>query len=358
VVVLVLLALAAFVLSACGASSSTGTSGEGGGSTAGAGSTAQERVQGHWTEEFEREEPSVKLAYDAVGSGAGRQRFIAGDAAYAASDIPLEGAELQRAVKRCEPGQLVEVPAYLSKIFVPVHVGHVAFLNLTPETLAKVFEGKITSWSDPEIRGANQPIAKRLNGPIRVIYPAGESGTTANFTAYLSEAVPNVWRHGSSEVWPVPGVGTSVDSETAMLKALNAREGTIAFIDASWSGPLKPVLIKTGSDVGDVAVPNHGSSITTLENSPEAKKLKKSPYMMPFDLERGYGERGTYPIVFTSYLIACTAYDSDEEAATVRGLLSHAVGSRGQEVAGTETGADPLIGDLQKRAEAAVAAIE
>ncbi|HEX7246198.1 MAG TPA: extracellular solute-binding protein [Solirubrobacterales bacterium] len=356
----VLLALGALVLSACGDSDgSAGASGEGDGSSiAGAGSMAQEKVQGHWIEGFEREEPGAKVTYDAVGSGAGRQRFIAGDAAYAASDTPLEGAELRRAVERCEPGQLVEVPAYLSKIFVAVHVGNAAFIYLTPETLARIFDGEITSWSDPEIRDANQPIAKRLNGPIRVIYPAGDSGTTANFTAYLAEAVPGVWRHGSSEVLPVPSVGTPVDSEVKMLKAIKAREGTIAFIDASLSGYLKPVLIKTGSDIGDVAVPNHGSSITTLESSPEAKELKKSPYMMPYDLKRGYGERGTYPIVFTSYLIACTAYDSDAEAAVVRGLLAYAVGSRGQEAAGTETGADPLIGDLQKRAEAAVAAIE
>jgi len=356
----VLAALAALVLSACGSSASGGgeTGGEGGTPIAGAGSAAQEVVQENWIEEFELEEPSVKVSYDALGSAAGRQQFISGKAAYAASDTPLEGAELRQAVERCKPGQLVEVPAYLSKVFVSVHVGNVNFVELTPEVLARIFEGEIVSWSDPAIRGANPLIAKKLSVPISVLYPAGDSGTTANFTDYLTEAVPDVWRHGSSEAWPVPRVGKAIEGEAEMLKAIKAREGTIAFVDASRSGLLKPVLIKTGNNPGELAVPDHGSSIAVLESSPEATALKKSPYMMPFDLQRTNLKKGTYPIVLVSYLIACTAYDSEAEAAAVQKLLTYAVGKEGQEVSAREAGADPLPSALEKRAEAAVRAIE
>jgi phosphate transport system substrate-binding protein len=353
--------LAAFVLSACGESADSGSGADAGSEgvpIAGAGSTAQQVAQDSWIEGFKLEKPRAKISYEPVGSAAGRRRFIAGDAAYAASDTPLEGAELRKAVARCKPGQLVEVPAYLSKVFVSVHVGNARFVELTPETLARIFDGEITSWSDPEILNANPAITKRLKGPISVIYPAGDSGTTANFTEYLAEAVPGVWRHQPSEAWPEPGVGRPVGSEPEMLKAIKAREGTIAFIDASYSGLLEPVLIRTGSNVGEVAVPDHGSAIAVLEGSPEAKALKKSPYMMPFDLQRGYGKTGTYPIVVTSYLIACTAYGSEAEAAAVRKWLAYAVSTPGQEVAATEAGSDPLAGELQKRAEAALRAIE
>ena len=350
---------AALVLSACGSSADGGDGvSEGEASIAASGSRAQKVAQKHWIEGFEREEPGVKVAYAADGSGSGRHRFIAGYVAYAASDTPLEGVELQQAVERCKPGQLVEVPAYLSKVFVAVHVGDVAFVTLTPRTLARIFEGEITSWSDPEIRSANAPIAKRLSGPITVVFPADGTGTTENFTAYLAEAAPGAWRHRPSEAWPVADVGTRVDGDATMLKKVNAQEGAIAFIDASRSGRLKPVLIQRGAAASEVAVPDHGSSIAVLESSPEAEALKKSPYMMPFDLDRTHAGKSTYPIVFTSYLIACTSYDSAAEAAAVRGLLEYAVGNRGQEVAATEAGSDPLTGELQKRAEAAVQAIE
>jgi phosphate transport system substrate-binding protein len=260
-------------------------------------------------------------------------------------------------VERCKPGQVVEVPVYLSKIFVAVHVGNASFVNLTPRTLAKIFDGETKSWSDPEIRSANAPIAKWLSGPITVVFPADGTGPTANFTTYLAEAAPGVWHHWPSEHWPVQYVGTRVDGDATMVKKIKARNGSIAFIDASRSGSLKPVLIQTGKG-GEVAVPNHGSSIAVLESSPEAKALKKSPYMMPFELDRTKLKKGTYPIVFTSYLIACTAYDSAAEAAAVRGLFEYAVSARGQELAATQAGSDPLSGELQKRAEAAVQAIE
>jgi len=347
----------ASVLSACGGSASGGSDTEGLAGIVGAGSTAQDVAQENWIEKFELEEPGAEVSYEPVGSDQGRRRFVAGDVAYAATDTPLEGPELERAVERCKPGQLVEVPAYLSKVVVAVHVGK-GFVYLTPETMARIFSGEITRWDSAEIRRENSSIAKQLEGPIRVLYPAGRSGTTAILTSYLSEAVPGAWGHQPSETWPVSGVGTAVSNPADLVKTIRAREGTISFVDASLSGRLKPALIRTGSDAADIAVPNRGSSIGLLEKSPEAKILAKSPYMMPFDLERFYGERGTYPIVFTSYLIACTAYDSEGEAAAVRKLLAYAVGYKGQEVASIEAGADPLIGKLQKRAEAAVRAIE
>ena len=317
----------------------------------GAGSTAQEIAQENWISEFENKRPHVEVTYEAIGSGPGRERFIAGDAAYAASDTPLEGAELQQAVEHCKPGQLVEVPAYLSKVVVVVHLSEVRFVDLSPRTLAMIVAGEITSWSDPRSLRQNPSLTStQLHGPITVIYPAGESGTTAVLTEYLSEAAPDVWHRGSSETWPVPDAGMPVQEGDELLKAIRSREGTIAFLDASRSGRLKPVLIRTG---GDVTGPNRASSIAVLESSPEAKALKKSPYMMPFDLDRTKGGAGTYPIVFTSYLIACTHSDSGREALAVREFIERALYFLGQEAAEREAGADQLVGRLKADAETA-----
>ena len=349
----------ALALSACGGSANGGEdTGEGDVPIVGVGSATQEAAQESWIEGFERREAGAKVSYEPTEPGRGRREFLAGDAAYAASDTPLEGAELRQAVERCRPGQLVEVPAYLSKIKVGIHVGDVGLIALTPRTLARIFAGEIDEWSDPEIRRENTTIAKLLRGPITVVYPAGKSGMTANVTAFLSEAAPGVWRHGSSEAWPVPKGGVAVARPRAVLAAIEAREGAIGFADASWAATLKPVIFKTGSDVSDTAPPDAGSSIVVLEGSPEASELKASPYMLPFDLERPVGMRDVYPLVFTSYLIACTRYESAGEGASVRGFFEYAVGPKGQEAASHEAGSDPLAGELQQRSEAAVRAIE
>ncbi len=72
-----------------GGSSSGNVSGQ----IAGAGSTAQEAAQEAWIAEFENENSGATISYDPVGSGGGREQFIAGGTAYAGSDAPLEEEE-------------------------------------------------------------------------------------------------------------------------------------------------------------------------------------------------------------------------------------------------------------------------
>src|SRR3954454_5294975 len=115
-------------VAACGSSSSDETSGggsasgggEGSGEIAGAASTAQQAAQEAWVAEFENANSGATISYDPVGSGGGREQFIAGGVAYAGSDAALtdEEGELTKAMSRCKPGQLVEVPAYVSPIAV------------------------------------------------------------------------------------------------------------------------------------------------------------------------------------------------------------------------------------------------
>ena len=113
-------------VAACGSSDDETASGSGSGSgsvsgeIAGAGSSAQQAAQEAWIAEFENENSGVTISYDPVGSGGGREQFIAGGTAYAGSDAALstEEGELEKAEKRCKGGQLIEIPDYISPIAV------------------------------------------------------------------------------------------------------------------------------------------------------------------------------------------------------------------------------------------------
>ena len=116
-------ALIAVGVAACGSSESSsstsaGGSGSASGEIAGAGSTAQEAAQEAWIAEFENANSGATVSYDAVGSGGGREQFIAGGVAFAGSDAALteEEGELKKAMDRCKSAQLVEIPAYISPI--------------------------------------------------------------------------------------------------------------------------------------------------------------------------------------------------------------------------------------------------
>ena len=352
------LAVLAVGVSACGSSddSATGSS-DGGlaGQVAGAGATSQEAAQEAWIAEFENANSGATVTYDAVGSGGGREQFIAGGVAYAGSDAALEEeeGELKKALDRCSPGEPIEIPAYVSPIAIVYNLESVESLQLDPETLAKIFSQEITSWDDPAIAKDN-PGAELPDTRITPVNRSDESGTTENFTDYLSQVVPGVWPYEVSGDWPVKG-GEAAQGTSGVVEAVTAGDGAIGYADASQAGELGVATIKVGNEYVE---PTPEAAAKILEESPEAKDLAKGPYMFPFELDRKTESQGTYPIVLVSYLIGCTKYDSADEAAIVKGYFEYAVSSEGQKIAAENAGSAPLSASLAKKVQPAVDAIE
>jgi phosphate transport system substrate-binding protein len=358
-VVLSAAVILASVAAACGGDDET-AGGSGGGSSvsgefAGAGSTAQQAAQEAWLAEFENENSGVTISYDPVGSGGGREQFIAGGTAYAGSDAALspEEGELEKAEGRCAPGQLIEVPDYISPIAIIYNLPGVEGLQLDPETLAKIFNQEITSWNDKAI-AADNPGAELPDTRITPVNRSDESGTTENFTEYLSEVVPSVWSYEVSGDWPVKG-GEAASGTSGVVEAVAAGEGAIGYADASQAGELGIAKIKVGSEYAE---PTPEAAAKVLEESPLDKELSPGRYTIAYKLDRKTESEGVYPIVLTSYLIACTRYDSAEEASAVKAYLEYIVSPAGQELAAEQAGSAPLSSALTAKVTPAIEAIE
>ncbi|HEV7563148.1 MAG TPA: phosphate ABC transporter substrate-binding protein PstS [Solirubrobacterales bacterium] len=362
IAVIVSAAILALAVAACGSSSESSTSGGGGssgaelsGEIAGAGSTAQQAAQEAWIAEFENANSGVTISYDPVGSGGGRDQFIAGGVSFAGSDAALstEESELEKAAKRCEPGELVEVPDYVSPIAIIYNLPEVEALKLDPETLAKIFKQEISNWNDPAIAKDN-PGVELPETRITPVNRSDESGTTQNFTEYLSEVVPSVWSFEPEGTWPVKG-GEAANGTSGVVEAVSAGEGAIGYADASQAGELGVAEIKVGSGWEK---PTAEAAAKVLEQSPIDKELVSDKYTFPFKLDRKTESSGTYPIVLTSYVIACTKYGSADEAATIKAYLEYVVSPEGQELAAEQAGSAPLSAALTKKITPAVEAIE
>jgi phosphate transport system substrate-binding protein len=353
-VVVASLAVLAVGVAACG-SDSGGSSGEISGQIAGAGSSAQEAAQEAWIANFESENEDATVSYDPVGSGGGREQFVAGGTAYGGSDAALEEeeGELQGAIDRCKPGQLIEIPDYISPIAIVYNLKGVESLQLDPETLAKIFNQEITSWDDPAIAKDN-PGVELPGTRITPVNRSDESGTTENFVDYLSKVAPSIWTYPVDGNWPVKG-GEAAQGTSGVVEAVGAGEGAIGYADESQAGELGIASIKVGSEYVE---PSAEAAAKILEESPEDKELSKGPYMFPFELDRKTEASGTYPIVLTSYLMACTKYGSADEAALVKGYLEYVISPEGQEAAEENAGSAPLSGALREKIEPAVEAIE
>ena len=338
-----------------GGSSSGGGGGEVSGEIAGAGSTAQQAAQEAWIAEFENANSGATISYDPVGSGGGREQFIAGGVAYAGSDAALspEEGELEKAEKQCAPGELIEVPDYISPIAVIYNLPGVEELKLDPETLAKIFAQEITSWNDPAIAKDNQGV-ELPDTRITPVNRSDESGTTQNFTEYLSEVVPSVWKFEVSGDWPVKG-GEAASGTSGVVEAVSAGEGAIGYADASQAGELSAAKVKVGSEWAE---PTPEAAAKIVEESPLDKELSPGKFTIAYELDRKTESQGTYPIVLVSYLIACTKYGSASEAEAVKAYAEYVVGSEGQELAAEQAGSAPLSAALTKKVMPAVEAIE
>ncbi|HVD28005.1 MAG TPA: substrate-binding domain-containing protein, partial [Mycobacteriales bacterium] len=113
-------------LAACGASneggsdsaSDTSSAAQLSGDLVGAGSSAQQAAMQAWQAGFNSSQPGVNFSYDPVGSGGGREQFLAGGVDFAGSDSALTDEELSKAADRCGSAGVFELPNYISAIAV------------------------------------------------------------------------------------------------------------------------------------------------------------------------------------------------------------------------------------------------
>ncbi|MGI8660352.1 MAG: phosphate ABC transporter substrate-binding protein PstS [Thermoleophilaceae bacterium] len=332
-----------------------GGDGEGGGGLsgeiAGAGASSQDAAQQSWIAGFQEDNPEVTISYDPVGSGGGREQFIAGGSAYAGSDDALEGEELMGAQERCGgPDQLVEVPAYISPIAIVYNLEGVEELRLSPETLAGIFKQDITKWDDEAIAKDN-PDAELPDTRITPVNRSDESGTTENFVDYMAQVVPDVWTFEVSGDWPVEG-GEAADGTSGVIEAIEAGDGTIGYADASQVGDNSVATIDVG---GEFVEPSPEAAAAVVEASERAGEGGENVFA--FDLARDTTESGTYPITLVSYLIACTQYDSAETGEVAGEYVSYIVSPEGQDAAAEAAGSAPLSDGLREQVQPAVDAI-
>ena len=341
------------LISGCAAGNETSSGGSGlQGTLNGGGSSAQEAAQGAWRAGYQKQNSGVTVNYDPVGSGTGRENFISGAYSFAGSDsyLSTDAGELDKAKQRCGGEDPIEVPAYVSPIAVVYNLPGVDSLNLDPDVIAEIFDGKITKWNDPAIAALNSG-TDLPSTTITPVHRSDESGTTANFTDYLSKAGGGAWSYDPDSVWPIKG-GESAEGTSGLVGAVSDGEGTIGYADDSQVGNLGVASIKVGSEY---AAPSaEGAAKVVAVSKPVAGR---SDVDMAVDVDRTTTESGAYPLTLVSYLIACQHYGDSTTADMVKGFASYVVSTAGQQAAADAAGSAPLDSGVQQKAAAIVAKI-
>jgi phosphate transport system substrate-binding protein len=214
----------------------------------GAGSTFVSSVLSKWSADF-RAKGGNGLAYQPIGSGGGIASLKSGLVDFAASDAPLRPADVQRF-------GLVQFPLVVGGVVPVFNLDGVKSneLRLTGALLADIFLGKLAKWNDPRIAELN-PTVRLPAAPIIVVHRVDASGTTFNWTNYLSKVSPE-WRakvgEGLSVAWPVGAGGKGNDGVASFVKQTKNSIGYVDFANARRS-QLAVALVR--NNAGQYVVP-------------------------------------------------------------------------------------------------------
>lgn len=344
----------ALTAAACGSSDSGGGGGASG-TIAGAGSSAQQAAQEAWVAKFEDQNSNATVSYDPIGSGGGRDQFIAGgNTAFAGSDSPFDTSELPKATQRCSSGggQLIQIPNYISPIAIIYNLSGVDNLQLSPDTTAKIFKGEITTWDDPAIK-ADNPGVNLPSTKITPVHRSDDSGTTANFTDYLHSAAPSVWTYDPDSTWPLQS-GESGAQTSGMVQAVKAGDGAIGYADNSQAGGLGVAKVKVGNTY---VAPSAQGATADFDQSKKDPQLSQGKYVFAYTVERTPTDPSHYPVLLVSYLMGCTKYSSADTTNLVKAYFSYIVSDAGQQAAAQNAGSAPIPPGIKKEDEPAISAI-
>jgi phosphate transport system substrate-binding protein len=332
------------------------------GTLVGAGASSQAAAAEAWVAGFQTANPDVTVTYDPIGSGGGRETFQNGASSFAGSDRAFKIDEIAEGnFGSCEPDTGIwEIPAYISPIAVIFNLEGVSSLNLDPDTLAGIFTGEITNWSDSAIADQNEGV-ELPDLTITAVHRSDESGTTDNFTDYMAKAAPDAWllngeNAGNFEAWPAEWGGEGAPQTSGVVDAVTNGVGTIGYADASRAGDLGTVSVLVGDEyVGYSAE----AAAKIVDASPaDTADGERNANDLAIALDRDTDAAGTYPIVLVSYLIGCNDYVDDSVVPLVTAYVDYVTSPEGQQTAAENAGNAPISADQRAKVEGILETIQ
>lgn len=232
----------------------------------GAGATLPSPLYARWSAEYARIEPSVRIDYHAVGSGAGVRQMHDGVVDFGASDEPL----LPDSALRARAASLAWVPTTVGAVAIVYDVPGLADLHLTPELVSAVFLGKITRWDDDRLARANEGRALP-SGAITVVHRADGSGTTAALTSFLAKS-SDEWREtvgvGTSPRFPV---GAGMKGNQGVASFVKSTPLSIGYVELAFARESGLASARIQNRAGNYVAPSQEALVRAARLGPDAQ---------------------------------------------------------------------------------------
>jgi phosphate transport system substrate-binding protein len=235
----------------------------------GAGATFPDPIYSEWRFAYQYVDPSVVINYQAIGSGGGKKAIEDGTVDFAGSDSLLSDAEYA-----AHP-DLQMFPTVAGAIVAMYNIKEVTSgLILDGPSLAGIYLGKISNWNDPAIVALNPGVTLPAE-KITAVHRSDGSGTTDNFTKYLSDVSPD-WKsgpgNGQSVQWPVDKAGNGVGGKgnAGVAAAVQNTPYSIGYVELSFAVANKIPFADMINAAGKKVTANHDSLLSAMADYGDA----------------------------------------------------------------------------------------
>lgn len=332
---------------------------------AGSGSTWSQNALDQWRRNV-ASNYGMTVNFSGTGSSAGRTDFIKGSVDFAVSEIPFQA--------RPEDGSAPEVSqrgyAYLpivaggTSLMYNLQIGgkKVTDLQMSGEVVARIFAGQITRWNDPAIQAENTQLALPDKEITPVVRSDG-SGSTAQFTKWMSTQYPSIWTTNMTSQFPTKQLpvykAQSGSLGVSGYVSQNYGVGSITYVEYSYAMKSGFPVVRVRNAAGNYVEP----TATNVEIALRAARINEdqgSPDYLTQILNDVYNnpDPSAYPMSSYSYMIVptqATGIFTDAKGYTLGEFVKYVV-CEGQKQAGA-LGYSPLPNNLVRAAFAQISRI-
>ena len=342
-------------LAACGSDGGSGTSSASGsadancvsGSIKASGSTAQLNAMTDWINAYQTSCSGATIDYQGNGSGAGIKDFINKQTAFAGSDSALKDQDKTDADARCATGPAIDIPMVGGAVVATYNVAGVSKLIVTPEILAGIYSNTITKWNDPKITAAN-PGVTLPSATIAAFHRSDSSGTTDNWTTFLSQAAGSAWTYGHAKDWKAPG-GQGAKGNDGVGAAVKATANSIGYVELSFAQQNKTSTAWVDNGAGPVE-PTSANAAKTIATATVAGSGNDIVLTLDYKTKTGY------PAVLVTYEITCEKGLDPALVPLTKSFLTYTASDAAQSQL-SANGYVPITGDVLAKVRTAISSI-
>jgi phosphate transport system substrate-binding protein len=286
-------------------------------------------------------DPNLTVNYGGGGSGKGRTDLSSGVVNFAGSDSPIPAAE----ASDFKGKTILYFPVVIGPIAVSYNLPGVN-LKLDGPTIAKIFQGQITTWNNSAIAALN-PGAKLPSTAITIARRSDSSGTTQNFSEFLVKSAPGVWKLGSSSTINWPSNSRGGNGNGGVDSIVKSTAGAIGYVDFADAKASKLQYASVKNSAGDYVAPSASAASAAAGQATVASDLTFSAIWAP--------GASSYPVTYQSWDLVNATQKSASTAAALKAYLGYLLGA-GQQLL-PELNYAPLPSNIDTMAKAQLSKI-